>query len=552
MNPDARINTPLRNYFFYKSGEFIRQPLEDGFISFFENADHSTPLNVYQDSDLTIPYENPLPLDGDGGCPPIYLQDAPYYIEVRSSIDTGNLLQFSLDNYEGAVISGGVTPTGDGNKRNYFIDGQFDTLDWNDPTEDGIIVISPANWQFERDGSASDVLTYYQFVPGDTDVPQNPLQALQYYTNATPSGQTVSRFYQPFRYVRTLEGTEVTLSFWGRAAVATTVTPFYEQFFGTGGSPSTTNNVPLTPVILTSTWTRYSQTFTIDSIGGKTLGTNIDDQLSVGINFPLNSVFDTFFTNMYLEEGADETEYPYETYEQVLADIGWVYPGELREFSLILPPYGWLDCDGSAVSRDTYIDLFQATTFLTTGVTTNTSPIITGIPSTGHLREGMQLTSAGFFTGVVTIDTVDSGTQITVSANAIQSGNPPIRFYLNGAGDGTTTFNVPNIQGRAIVGSGGSLLTPVGIGNTVASTGGDAERTLIVANLAQHSHTVTAPDDGFAVLTGPAGAGDNVGTGTANRVAGTPTFASSNTPNNPAEAFSIVQPVYVALVCIKY
>lgn len=75
--------------------------------------------------------------------------------------------------------------------------------------------------------------------------------------------------------VRRLAGKTVTLSFW---AVATSGTPKLGipliQIFGTGGSPSSPVLVAPQTVTLSTTYTRYSLTYTVPSIAGKTLGTN--------------------------------------------------------------------------------------------------------------------------------------------------------------------------------------------------------------------------------------------------------------------------------------
>lgn len=85
-------------------------------------------------------------------------------------------------------------------------------------------------------------------------------------------------------------------------------------------------------------------------------------------------------------------------------------------------PEGWLLCDGSAVSRDTYATLFDVigTTY--------------------------------------------------------------------GVGDGSTTFNVPDLSGRVVIGVSGT--------HALASTGGAETVTLETANLPSHNHSV--PKHGHA------------------------------------------------------
>lgn len=116
-------------------------------------------------------------------------------------------------------------------------------------------------------------------------------------------------------------------------------------------------------------------------------------------------------------------------------------------------PAGFLWRDGSAVSRTTYSLLYAASILTLAGTTTNGSPIITGISSTAKLYAGQDVESPNF-TGIVTIVSIDSGTQITVSANATVGSTVNHVFHLHGAGDGSTTFNVGDGRGRSPMGAG--------------------------------------------------------------------------------------------------
>jgi hypothetical protein len=89
--------------------------------------------------------------------------------------------------------------------------------------------------------------------------------------SGTPSG--TYWFTQRVEDVRTLAGQTVTLSFWAKASSTTSAfTPMFEQNFGTGGSSivGTTGSA----ITLTTSWQRFTQTFSIPSISGKTIGTS--------------------------------------------------------------------------------------------------------------------------------------------------------------------------------------------------------------------------------------------------------------------------------------
>lgn len=56
-----------------------------------------------------------------------------------------------------------------------------------------------------------------------------------------------------------------------------------------------------------------------------------------------------------------------------------------------------------------------------------------------------------------------------------------------GQGDGSTTFNVPNLQRKVTMGAGGTAIS--GPANTVGATGGAEAITIATANLPAHSHS---------------------------------------------------------------
>lgn len=75
--------------------------------------------------------------------------------------------------------------------------------------------------------------------------------------------------------VRRLASKTISVSFWAKAAAGTPVIGIEcFQSFGTGGSPSASTTGTGQAVTLSTTWTKYTKTFAVPSINGKTIGTD--------------------------------------------------------------------------------------------------------------------------------------------------------------------------------------------------------------------------------------------------------------------------------------
>lgn len=115
--------------------------------------------------------------------------------------------------------------------------------------------------------------------------------------------------------------------------------------------------------------------------------------------------------------------------------------GSIQAYAALATPVNWLLCDGSAISRTTYSNLFA-------------------VVSTTH-----------------------------------------------GSGDGTTTFNLPDLRGRVPAGldnMGGSAAnrltsTVLTASNTLGATGGAQTHILTTAQLPAHKHGVAMKSDGTIV-----------------------------------------------------
>lgn len=140
------------------------------------------------------------------------------------------------------------------------------------------------------------------------------------------SGQSTATdytvLYQPIEGVRSYAGQTVTVSFWAKVASGTPkISIEISQIFGTGGTPSARVNTYVGQVSPTTSWARYSVSFTVPSILGKTIGTNNDDALQVSFWISAGSTYNsrtnslgiqnnTFdFWGMQIEQGATATPF---------------------------------------------------------------------------------------------------------------------------------------------------------------------------------------------------------------------------------------------------
>lgn len=222
--------------------------------------------------------------------------------------------------------------------------------------------------------------------------------------------------------------------------------------------------------------------------------------------------------------------------------------GTVLPFAGISSPTGWLLCDGSAVSRTTYSRLFSAigstygagdgsTTFNlpdlrgravagkddmggtaanrlgvtmsgTRGSTAN--GVITGLSSTAGLTVGMKATGTGIGNNA-TIITINSSTQVTLSANNTATGTGNIRFSI--------------VDGA-----------------TLGDAGGKQNHSITYNQMAAHTHG-NAGTGGFLVAI--AGGSSGIGAGS------NATLASATASQGADEAHPNVQPTIVLNYIIK-
>lgn len=191
--------------------------------------------------------------------------------------------------------------------------------------------------------------------------------------------------------------------------------------------------------------------------------------------------------------------------------------GSIMAWPTNTAPEGWLIADGSAVSRTTYADLF-ASLVPSLGSFTVTIGASATFTKTAHgltIGDAVYLTTSGALpTGLASntlyyVQSVGSSSTFTLSAtrtvgtngysvgaaittSGTQSGTHTIRTCRYGLGDGSTTFNLPDLRGRAIVGRD-STQTEF---DSLGESGGAKTHTLQAAEIPGHSHVVNISDPG--------------------------------------------------------
>lgn len=101
------------------------------------------------------------------------------------------------------------------------------------------------------------------------------------------------------------------------------------------------------------------------------------------------------------------------------------FTGMIADFCWPEVQDGWLECDGSDINITTYGTLYAVMTIQQTGTRTSGSAVITSLSSTTPMRAGYYIYGTGIAEDT-TILSVDSATQVTMSANASSTGTTTV------------------------------------------------------------------------------------------------------------------------------
>ena len=193
-------------------------------------------------------------------------------------------------------------------RKNYIMNGNFDI--WQKGTSFLTQTTSTTyadRWRTEWSGATGNFIQG-SFTAGQTNVPNNP----NYYADVaiTIANDNV-RVGQRIENVYTLAGEVATLTFYAKytTTAPTSFVVEIKQDFGSGGSPDLFTQIATTQTLTTS-WTKYTYTFTIPSISGKTTGAGSYLEI-YPILIPLAELCDFQLAQVQLERSSYATNFEY-------------------------------------------------------------------------------------------------------------------------------------------------------------------------------------------------------------------------------------------------
>jgi hypothetical protein len=158
------------------------------------------------------------------------------------------------------------------------------------------------------DGSGTFTYSQQTFTLGAAPVAGYEGQYFARIASTSSGTSTFAQLFQRIEDVRCFAGQTVTFSFWAKADSARTFTTFMEQIFGSGGSSTVLANS--TNFSVTTSWQRFTTSFSVPSISGKTIGTNSHLQATIR-SASVSSSFNMDIWGVQLEAGSTAT--PFQT-----------------------------------------------------------------------------------------------------------------------------------------------------------------------------------------------------------------------------------------------
>lgn len=231
-------------------------------------------------------------------------------------IQTGQSVRVRYDGTQFQVISFLPTST-QTSFRNLIINGNFDV--WERGTTFNIGLGGPPQytadrWVVSNTVGSGGVTTVSQVaIPsGGEPAGAAPIRYALNFQQTVASAGNPPQLITKLESVKTAQNQVVTLSFYAYLPSGSpiTITPQLIQYFGSGGSPSSSVFISMGgSANVTTTPAKFVFSASVPSISGKSIGTGGNDALWVVLNMPIGATFNVTIEQVQLELGSSATPF---------------------------------------------------------------------------------------------------------------------------------------------------------------------------------------------------------------------------------------------------
>lgn len=314
-------------------------------------------------------------------------------------------------------------------------------------------------------------------------------------------------------------------AFWVTSSAAQTASllpPAIQQFFSSSGAPLNNGKVWFYEVgtstlknVYTSSaaTTPYTNPITLNA-GGKPPGSSGIYGIGLYRQLVKDSAGNTVWDAVTAPGGGGGTP-------TLVGDGNSV--GTILTWAGLVAPNQYAFTYGQEIARSTYPDFYIAITQRLNVICTSASNILTGVSDTTQIKIGSPVELSACVVAGTTV-TAKTGSTVTLSNSSSVSINSTAIFFPWGNGNGSTTFNVPNLNGTALIarnnmgGTPSANLTSTYYGanpDALGAVGGSQSKTLALPNLPPFTPagTVSVPTITSVVSGGGLGGTGNSGFG---------------------------------------
>lgn len=180
--------------------------------------------------------------------------------------------------------------------------------------------------------------------------------------------------------------------------------------------------------------------------------------------------------------------------------------GTILTWSGMIAPNQYQFAYGQSLSRTSFPELYQAITLQTPVTCVGGNTTLTGISDTTNIPVGANVEGNCIVAGTTVLSKTINTVTLSIAANISTTTN--VRFFPYGNGNGTTTFNAPDLRGKVIPGRnnmGGvvsSNLNSTYYGSSpdaVGANGGNQSKTLTTSNLPPYTPSGTIANGAISI-----------------------------------------------------